>query len=236
MCTVFKQFAGSLGAAAKYGRFAVNAVRRQGLAYCAAEFAAEAAFDWRHRVRTLTPRELSGTSAPAEAAADGVQYQGASPRLVRALLSRLPASTAGAAFVDYGCGKGRGLLLGAEHGFRRLIGVEFAPELADDCRTNLARAGGASSSSEIHVMDAALFEPPPGPLVAFLYNPFQGATLARVAERLGRHAAVSGGVLVVYVNPVGLDAFVAAGFSVTHREERRGELLGAILRRGAFPD
>ena len=37
----------------------------------------------------------------------------------------------GSGFVDFGCGKGRVLLLAAGFGFARITGVEFAKELCD---------------------------------------------------------------------------------------------------------
>lgn len=229
-----KKKLGFAGVAAKYGGFAVTAVRQQGWRYGLAEFASELAFDWRHDARTLRPRDLDCLSAPASVRADGVQYQGASPRLSAALLGGLPETARRGAFVDLGCGKGRGLILGAEAGFTRVIGVEFAPELLEDCRDNLRRARCLSRvATELYLMDAAEFIPPPGPLVVFLYNPFQGRTMARVVARLRDHADTRAEVRVVYINPVCRDEFVAAGFVETARRERRGRVLGASFLLGS---
>ena len=136
-----------LPAAAKYARFAARALRHHGWRHTLADLAAEWWFDLRRGTETFRPRELDQLQIPADAAADGVQYQGANPRLVRELLSLLPASTLSATFVDYGCGKGRVLLLAAEAGFIRLIGVEFAPELATVCEANLRRRRGADQET-----------------------------------------------------------------------------------------
>ncbi|MEM7191515.1 MAG: hypothetical protein AAF405_01385, partial [Pseudomonadota bacterium] len=42
-------------------------------------------------------------------------------------------------FVDYGAGKGRAMLLAAEHPFAAVAGVEFAAELHDDAEMNIAQ-------------------------------------------------------------------------------------------------
>ena len=78
--------------------------------------------------------------------------------------------------------------------------------------------------------DAAEYDPPPGPLVAFLYNPFRGETLERVVQNLTRHAAQSRTQLwVVYVNPQELDRFIRIGWRIDHEIQRNETLLGVIL-------
>ncbi len=162
---------------------------------------------------------------------DGVQYQGTNPRLARKLLRSLPSDARNAWFIDYGCGKGRGLLLGIEAGFTRLIGVEFAPELANQCRANLKIARRLPPISSISVVegDAALFQPPPGPLIAFLYNPFRGQTLQRVLQRLTAHSQTDGqAVQIVYVNPQEVEQFTRLGWKMKNPIFSRGTLAGGI--------
>ncbi len=215
---------------AKYLRFAIDAVRRHGWRDTMADVASEALFDWRHGTKTMMPGELDGLVPECASKKDGVQYQGASPRIVRPLLAKLPASARGATFVDYGCGKGRGLLLAMEAGFSRVIGIEFAPQLAALCRKNLcgSRSGKYQAKASVLVMDAGAFIPEPGPLVAFLYNPFHGQTLRTVAGRLRDHSQINP-LWIVYVNPIGLGAFIDAGFAVTNSLNRCRDTLGVIL-------
>jgi SAM-dependent methyltransferase len=86
-------------------------------------------------------------------------------------------------FIDLGAGLGRAMLLAAEFPFRAVLGVEFNPTLARIGVRNLAawRAlGRARAPMRIFCRDAAEFELPPGPCVAFLFNPFGGAVLRRI--------------------------------------------------------
>jgi SAM-dependent methyltransferase len=87
-------------------------------------------------------------------------------------------------FVDYGCGKGRALILAAGYPFRRIVGVEFAASLADVARENVATLGAAAPRIDVHTMDATDFAPPPGPLVLYFFNPFGAPVLRQILERV----------------------------------------------------
>ena len=223
---------GTVALGLKYARFALHTLQTIGWRRTMVNFASEIAFDLKYGTRTWLPHDLSRLETTAGSKTDGVQYQGTNPKLARRLLSQLPYESRSAHFVDYGCGKGRGLLLGIEAGFQRLTGVEFAPQLAVEGRANLARAKRLPPVPipSIEVMDAAEYVPPPGPLVAFLYNPFRGETLERVVQNLTRHAAQSRTqVWVVYVNPQELDRFIRIGWRIDHEIQGNETLLGVIL-------
>lgn len=91
-------------------------------------------------------------------------------------------------FVDIGSGKGRVLALAAELPFRRVIGVEIAPELNIAARRNLAlpaqQARALCKDVQIWEGSAADFPIPPDATVIYLYNPFRGELLRSVLENL----------------------------------------------------
>ncbi len=223
---------GTVALGLKYARFAFRTLQTVGWRRSLANLASEIAFDLKYGTRTWLPQDLSRLETTAGSKSDGVQYQGTNPEIVRRLLAQLPADSRSAHFVDYGCGKGRGLLLGIEAGFKRLTGVEFAPQLAEQGRSNLARARRLPSvpTPAIEVMDAAEYLPPSGPLVAFLYNPFRGETLQRVVQNLTRHATPSRTpVWVIYVNPQELECFLRMGWRIAHEMAEKKVVLGVIL-------
>ena len=115
------------------------------------------------------------------------------------------------AFVDLGCGKGRALILASERPFRRVIGVEIAAELADAAAANAeAIRARHPGRPEIEVVqaDAASFTLPPGPLVLFLYQPFEMPVMRAVASSLAASLAASPRpAVVIYVFPVLRRAF-----------------------------
>lgn len=137
---------------------------------------------------------------------EGVQYEPVSEFYFRRMLATVPIPSDTYAFVDLGSGKGRPLLLAAEYPFRRLIGIEFSPELHRIAVENVERfraRTGSSQSFELHVGDAASFDFPPEPIALHLFNPFGEPVLRQVMSRLKASLArAPRDVVVFYFNPL----------------------------------
>jgi SAM-dependent methyltransferase len=90
-------------------------------------------------------------------------------------------------FVDLGCGKGRVLLMASDYPFKKIIGVEFMPELHRVAQKNFAGYSNdlqRCRQIETLCMDARDFQFPLEPLVVYLFNPFSEPTFAHVLENL----------------------------------------------------
>ncbi len=119
------------------------------------------------------------------------------------LLALVPLSLERAAFVDLGAGMGRALFLAARHPFRQAIGVEISPALCEIARENVGKIPRESlRCRDVRIVraDAAAYRFPRGDLVVYLYNPFDGAVLGTVLDRLAARPA--GDVALVYHTPV----------------------------------
>jgi precorrin-6B methylase 2 len=102
--------------------------------------------------------------------------------------------------VDLGCGKGRAVCFFALEPLRKVIGVEFVPELAEVARRNVA-ALHPVTAVEIIEGDAATFDPSEG-TIFYLFNPFGEATLSAVLVNLRRSLmARPRAIRIVYVIP-----------------------------------
>jgi len=153
-------------------------------------------------------------------AQDSVDYIASDPDEFERAMADLNVDRSQFTFVDIGCGKGRALMMAARQPWKRLIGIEFSASLCAVARTNLARVA-ADQPVEIRCQDARDFEPPPGPLVLFLYNPFGYEPMRVVADRVkASFDAAPRQIFVVYTNPFHAVAWPEAGF----RERARGEL------------
>jgi SAM-dependent methyltransferase len=115
-------------------------------------------------------------------------------------------------FVDFGCGKGRIVHQAAMRPFRRVIGVEIAPDLAE-----IARAALAARSSrhrchdvEIVVADATEFAVPDDLTIAYLFDPFGGKTLdavlGNIIDSLDRRPRR---IRLIYVHPTAAHQILA---------------------------
>jgi len=117
--------------------------------------------------------------------ADAVGYSALEYEYLLWALPAIPFPAEEVVFVDYGAGKGRALAAAAARPFRKVIGVEISGELVEIARRNLARLKRRRAGQvEIYHADATAFAVPDDANVFFFFNPFGGATLARVVERI----------------------------------------------------
>jgi len=151
------------------------------------------------------------------AAVSGAPYQPSEPELFAEMLRALPLGTKAPkdfTFLDVGSGKGRALLLAADAGFARVVGVEIVPELHAVAEANIRKrreqqaAASASAEQQIEsvLADARDFLLPSGPLVIYLFNPLPEAALAGFIARLEQEthslAESPRPLLVIYHNPL----------------------------------
>jgi hypothetical protein len=108
-------------------------------------------------------------------------------------------------FIDFGCGKGRAVLLASEMRLREVVGVELNTGLAELAQENAevwTKAGKALSPIRIVCGDALELEWPAGPCLVYLYNPFQGQVMRLLVERLrSRFAERPRDLEVIYQKP-----------------------------------
>lgn len=144
---------------------------------------------WKVSVRSANSRFGTPYRATAEdELVDAIRFLGGDPRDFT--------------FIDLGCGKARMLLVAARLGFARVIGVEFADELAAIARANLARMNIAAATI-VHG-DVVEYELPATDLVVYLYNPFSAEIMRKVVAKLETHlrATPARKLYVIYKGPV----------------------------------
>ena len=147
-------------------------------------------------------------SIPSPNARFGGRYHASEEWELTGALKILDEDLGSFTFVDLGCGKGRSLLIAARMGFRRVIGVEFATELAAVARKNLELV--RVSNTIVIDGDAAEFRFPKGDLVVFLFNPFKQAVVRKVVANLERPRP--GKLYVIYSNPICAELLDASRF------------------------
>jgi SAM-dependent methyltransferase len=166
--------------------------------------------------------DTCGIIAPSALALQGEhahaanRYEPVQIPVFRRIMRDLPVRHEDHAFVDFGSGKGRALLMASQYPFRRVIGVELSSMLHAAAVRNAAvfeRRHPGAARIELVCGDALRYPLPEGHVVCFLYNPFGRPLVQRLIEnldlaRLGR----SRHIFVVYRNPVCADLFDQAGF------------------------
>ena len=149
-------------------------------------------FDFRNGVETSGIVRLETLDIPSENVHLGCKYEGVDPRLFRNLFRLLKLDRERFTFVDFGSGKGRELLLAAELPFRRIVGLEFSPDLHRIAERNIRsydrRRSTAAASPRIEsiLMDATAWPIPAEPAVFFFHNPFRAPILSSVLGNIRR--------------------------------------------------
>lgn len=118
---------------------------------------------------------------------EGNNYIAIDPDRFRTVLKSLDIAYEQYTFIDYGSGKGRALLVASEFPFKKVLGLEFAPELHRVAEENIrAFRSERRKCAEIRSIniDFSRFELPIEPLVLYFYDPCRGRVLSEVVRRI----------------------------------------------------
>lgn len=131
-------------------------------------------------------------------------------------------------FVDFGSGKGRVVYAAARLPFKRVVGVEIAPELTETARRNIERNRGRLECHDIDLVtaDAAEWEVPDDMTIAYFFSPFVGSIFAAVLRNIvASLERAPRKVTLIYACPV-LESEVAATgrFKLVRRDGRPGAI------------
>jgi SAM-dependent methyltransferase len=145
------------------------------------------AWDLVHGVDTCGDLPLLKLNFESEHKTPGLEYQSHHPAIIRAGLNLLQIRHQDYTFVDFGCGKGRVLLVASELPFRRIVGLEFAPQLAELARQNIKMYRAQNQKCreiEAITADATEFELAAEPQVLYFYSPFARQVMDRVVHNI----------------------------------------------------
>ena len=144
-------------------------------------------WDRKYGVDTAGSIQLAALSVKGPNREFGNECVCTSPKSFDFMMRCLPADLQDYTFVDFGSGKSRTVLLASRYNLGKIIGVEFAKELVDCAKTNIARFNGAWQNCrdlEIVEADATEFIVPDKPLVIFFYNPFAREVFDTVLQNI----------------------------------------------------
>ncbi len=148
---------------------------------------------------------LSDLEIPSANWIHGNDYAPVAPEQFRAALASLPIRFEEYVFVDFGSGKGRALLLASEFPFKKIVGVEFSPELHAVAQRNIAKYQSPRckcTTIESVCMDFLEYPLPLAPSVLFFFDPCKRSALARMTTRIAESlAAYPRELYLAYVAP-----------------------------------
>ncbi len=145
------------------------------------------AWDRAYGVDTRGTVDVEEMTAPDHEKHGAVRYEPIPPEAFPYLVSQAEIFDCSEwTFIDLGSGKGRALLLAAQAGFPKVIGVELGEELHAIARRNIDEFRGKTSIGDVSSIrgDATSYQFPTDPTLCFINNPFSGDVLARVMENI----------------------------------------------------
>jgi SAM-dependent methyltransferase len=135
---------------------------------------------------------------------DSREYEAISYQCLDAAFTHVGIRPAEQVFLDYGCGKGRAVIVAATYPFRRVIGVEINEGLARIAAENILKARRRIVCTKVEILttDATTFAVPDEVSCILLFNSFTGATLASVIAQIERSLARQPRPLtIIYARP-----------------------------------
>jgi len=146
----------------------------------------DVSFDIRYGTDTARWVDINTLRVESEHKKDAYTYIPTQITPLRTVLRKLDLPKDGV-FIDVGSGKGRVLLIAAQTGFQRIIGVELSRELCEIARENVKaflRQTQITAQIEVIESDVATWPIDCGYNVFFMFHPFSRTVLARFLDNL----------------------------------------------------
>lgn len=132
---------------------------------------------------------LSHVRVPHQLRRSGHDYSPTPWHVFRWAMAMIPETFERFAFVDYGAGRGRVLLMASQYPFDRIVGAEIAAELHQDCLLNIAqfsRSYMKCRDISCEHLSALRLDIPDQETVFFFNNPFDHSMFERVVDQVVR--------------------------------------------------
>jgi hypothetical protein len=161
---------------------------------------------------------LSDLDIPSANWIDGNDYAAIEPERFERALASLDIAFEDFTFIDFGSGKGRALLLASGYPFKRILGLEFSPELHRIAEQNINSYGSFAQrcgSIQSWNVDFAYYVLPPEASVLFFFHPCRIRVLSQVMDGIQRSLLLAPRPLfIAYVAPTPEQQhlFASAGF------------------------
>ncbi|MEO8109183.1 MAG: class I SAM-dependent methyltransferase [Ginsengibacter sp.] len=186
----------------------------------------------KYNIRTIELDRLSMLSIKGDNLSHASIYQGANYYLLEKAFDYLASIHENKNIVDFGCGKGRVLVVAAYYGFSKIIGIDFARALCVAAEQNIQKVKGFYPDSQFSVIydDVINYKITADENAFFFFNPFDEVVMLQVVKNILQSLKESPRhVTIIYLNPVHKEIFLSAGFEEEYYLKRLGYLELSIL-------
>lgn len=116
---------------------------------------------------------------------------------------------------DFGCGKGRAMIVAAYYGFINITGIDFAKALCLQAEKNIRNIRPLFPLAKFNIIcdDVVNYKIQKDQTVFFFFNPFDDVIMLKVVKNiLSSLREKERKIYIVYANPIHKEIFLSAGF------------------------
>jgi 2-polyprenyl-3-methyl-5-hydroxy-6-metoxy-1,4-benzoquinol methylase len=142
-------------------------------------------------------------------------YQGTNYYLIEKAFEFLKDEKVNIGIVDFGCGKGRILVVAAYYGFKSITGIDFSRSLCIIAEGNIKKITSFSPDINFNVIcdDVTNYKIEKNKNCLFFFNPFDEVIMLKVVKNvLSSLKENPRKIYIIYVNPLHKEIFLSAGF------------------------
>ncbi|MEP7080475.1 MAG: class I SAM-dependent methyltransferase [Ginsengibacter sp.] len=186
----------------------------------------------KYGIDTLGVDDLKNADVKSSNKKHAYIYQPASYYLLKKSFDFLNADFDKSGFVDYGCGKGRVMAVAAFNGYKNISGIDFSLPLCEVARKNIdkIKCFFPTSNFKTLCMDATEYEIQKEDTTFFFFNPFDDVVMLQVVKNiLASQKKIPREIVIVYLNPLFKEIFLAAGFEEVYSYSKLDYLEVSIL-------
>ena len=163
-------------------------------------------FDYKYNVKTHKDLNINNLKFNSINKKEAFNYETIAIFSIKQILNNIDINK-NDIFIDFGCGKGRVLLIASQYKFKKIIGIEFSPELVDIARSNVSICKDYNSFNidiiKIIEGDVLDYKYNNNETVFYLYNPFSNIILDRLCEDIVKsYISNPRRILLIYVNSI----------------------------------
>jgi SAM-dependent methyltransferase len=169
----------------------------------------------KYKIETIKINNLQYENIDSENLSHASIYQASNYYLVQKAFEYLKDEKINDGLVDFGCGKGRVLVIAAYHGFKSITGIDFSRTLCIEADENIEKVKSLFPNTAFNVIcdDATNYKIEKDKNCFFFFNPFDEVVMLTVVKNILSFLKENNKkIYVVYINPLHKEIFLSAGF------------------------
>jgi len=193
----------------------------------------------KYSLDTIELDRLKTISVKGDNLNHGSIYQACNYYILEKGLNYLRSINENKNFIDFGCGKGRAMIVAANYGFTNITGIDFARALCVLAEKNIQNTKLLFLSAKFNIIcdDAVNYKIQIDQTVFFFFNPFDEVVMLKVVKNiLASLKKKERKIYIMYANPVHKEIFLSAGFEEEYYFKKLQYLELSILSKEVYQE